>query len=117
VDGLLEAGQQDDLPRGLLARAAFYRIVGDFANAREDLREAQEIAERGTMGLWLVDYHLEAARLLNEELKVKSEKWEELRQEMAEHVAAAETLIAKTGYHRRDRELAELLQGLHISKD
>ena len=32
----------------------------------------------------------------------------EMRRQTEEHVQAAAKLIAETGYHRRDRELAEL---------
>lgn len=64
VAGLRESGNQDDLPRGLFARACYHRLQGQFPQAWEDLAEALEIAERGSMGLWLVDYHLEASRLL-----------------------------------------------------
>ena len=65
VQGLREAGQQQELPRGLLARAALYRVTGAWAGAGRDLAEAQEIAERGDMQLHLADYHLEAARLFH----------------------------------------------------
>jgi hypothetical protein len=64
VAGLREAGTQHELPRGLFARAFFYRIQNQFPQAWGDLEEAREIAERGDMKLWLVDYHLEASRLL-----------------------------------------------------
>ena len=51
------------VPRGLLARAAFRRAVGDGDGARRDLDEAQEIAEPGPMRLYLCDCALERARL------------------------------------------------------
>ena len=63
VAGLREAGAQEFIVRGLLARAALYRAQGEFAKAWEDLEEAREIAERGEMNLHLVDYHLEACRV------------------------------------------------------
>jgi hypothetical protein len=63
VDGLREAGQEDDLPRGLLARAAWGRWAAHFAAAERDLRECEDIALRGGMQLHLIDCHLEAARL------------------------------------------------------
>jgi len=65
VQGLREAGAQHHLPRGLLARAALYRVTGAWADAGRDLAEAQEIAERGEMQLFLADYHIEAARLFH----------------------------------------------------
>jgi tetratricopeptide (TPR) repeat protein len=69
VEGLRDAGTQDHLPRGLLARAACYRLQGLFSRAREDLNEAKEIAESGDMKLHLVDYHLEAGRVCSAEGK------------------------------------------------
>ena len=63
VDGLRQAGQEDDLPRGLLARAALHRLTPDPAAAARDLAEALEIAERGSMRLHEADAHLELTRL------------------------------------------------------
>jgi len=42
VDGLRQSGNQDDLPRGLLARAALRRVTGDPHGAAHDLAEVQE---------------------------------------------------------------------------
>ena len=56
-------GETDDLPRGLLARAAFRRAVGDWDGAKRDLNEAKEIAEPGLMRLYWCDCALEGARL------------------------------------------------------
>ena len=63
VDGLRQAGRQDYIPRGLLARADLYRVRGDHDTAPRDLEEAMSIAERGGMGLHRADAHLEYARL------------------------------------------------------
>jgi tetratricopeptide (TPR) repeat protein len=104
VAGLRETGVQDYLPRGLLARAAFYRFTGEFDNAWDDLHEAQEIAERGDMRLYLVDYHLEAARLIRDSGS--------LPDDAREHLAEAKRLIEETGYHRRDAEVEELMSGV-----
>ncbi len=64
VAGLREAGEQRFIPLGLFARAFYCRMQNQFPQAWDDLEEAREIAERGEMKLWLVDYHLEASRLL-----------------------------------------------------
>ena len=96
VAGLRESGNQDDLPRGLLARAECYRLQGLYDRAQTDLDEALEIVELGNMDLYLVDYHLEAGRLC------------QARGQAAEaqaHFQAAQDLIAETGYLRRDREV------------
>ncbi|MGE5340147.1 MAG: SEFIR domain-containing protein [Candidatus Omnitrophota bacterium] len=96
MDGLRKAGDQIYLPRGLLARAAFYRIQKMFPNAWDDLNEAREIAELGSMKLHLADYHLEAGRYCRDEGK---------NDEAAGHFTTAKTMIDQMGYHRRDAEL------------
>ena len=66
VDGLRRAGHQDDLPRGLLARAWLLAVLGKHTgpdSAQADLDEAWEIAERGPMPLFQADVHLYRARL------------------------------------------------------
>ncbi len=97
--GLREAGTNDHLPRGLLARAECYRHIKEFSKARADLNEAEEIAELGGMKLHLCDLHLEAGRLcLAEENEEQAEK----------HFSMAKKMIEETGYHRRDKEVERL---------
>ena len=78
------------------------------------------------MRLHLTDYHLEACRTIQEQLKVESLKLkvkehkiiedgenldltkEEMKARFGEHFKEAERLIKETGYHRRDGELEEL---------
>ncbi|UJS24162.1 hypothetical protein [Thiothrix winogradskyi] len=133
VAGLRAAGTMDYLPRGLLARAALYRHTRDFDKARKDLQEVFDIADGSGMRLHLTDYHLEMARLLVEERKTLTPtplpEVEGLRggdvspscspstaqrerglggEGLQYHIAEAERLINETGYHRRDKELAEL---------
>ncbi len=72
VAGLRQAGYQSHLPLGLFARAFCYRVQNQFPQAWDDLEEAREIAERGDMKLWMVDYHLEAGRIVNCQLSVAS---------------------------------------------
>jgi len=99
VQGLREAGSQHHLPRGLLARAECYRRQQQFSKARDDLNEALEIAESGSMKLYIVDYHLEAARLCQAEgNKIGAD----------EHFKKAAEMIDETGYHRRDKEVKKL---------
>ncbi len=99
VTGLRQAGQQDDLPRGLLARASLHRLRRDFPSAHRDLDEAFLIAARGPMRLHETDCHLEQARL--------SLALGDLPRAQAS-LAAARALIEQTGYHRRAPDLAEL---------
>jgi tetratricopeptide (TPR) repeat protein len=122
VAGLRAAGAQHHLPRGLLARAAFFRYAHDVARARQDLQEVFEIAEPSGMRLFLTDYHLEMARLMlaeqeegvcNTPLQGTDVGGYCIRPlALHEHIATAERLITATGYHRRDPELAELQQHL-----
>jgi len=100
VAGLRKAGTQHHIPRGLFARAGYWRATGDYEEARRDLDEAREIAERGGMKLHLADYHLEAARLARSDKDKKG---------AAEHCGKAKVLIAECGYHRRDVEVCELM--------
>jgi tetratricopeptide (TPR) repeat protein len=99
VDGLRQSGNQDDVPRGLLARAELYRVQGEFDRAQHDIEEAMTIAERGEMGLHQADCHLEYARLY---LAMKD------ADRTLEHLAIAREMIEQMGYHRRDREVEEL---------
>jgi tetratricopeptide (TPR) repeat protein len=117
VKGLHLAGQLDDLPRGLLARAANFRHLGDFSHAQQDLDEVRTLATRSGMRLHLTDYHLEQARLYLATPRTDAESEGGVRLDgdaeppagrARPHIAAAAALIAETGYHRRDAELADL---------
>jgi tetratricopeptide (TPR) repeat protein len=66
LDGLRAAGQLDDLPRGLLTRAWLRQAQGDPDGARADLAEAEQIASRGAMALFLADIALYRARLFRD---------------------------------------------------
>jgi len=99
VDGLRQAGMQDYLPRGLLARAELRRVTGALERAQADLEEALSIATRGRMRLHEADCHLEYARLY----LACGEK-----EKARESLAKAKGMIEEMGYHRRDGEVAEL---------
>lgn len=99
VEGLRKSGDAMYLPVSLLARAAFHRHYGRYAEAHTDLTEALEIAESGQMGLYLADYYLEMARLARAQGQ----------HEAAErHKAEALARIRKMGYLRRLKEAEEL---------
>jgi tetratricopeptide (TPR) repeat protein len=103
VDGLRKAGTIHHVPRGLLGRAAYFRITEQYDRARRDLAEAMRVATRCGMRLFECDAHLELARL-------------ELVQSKHEvaftHLARVEELVVATGYHRRDKDLDELKAAL-----
>jgi tetratricopeptide (TPR) repeat protein len=96
---LRRSGREDYVPRGLLARARLGRWLGDSERVIQDLTEALDIAERGSMRLHECDAHLEWARYL-----VSIENLDAAHS----HVASAKALIASTGYGRRQAELAAL---------
>jgi tetratricopeptide (TPR) repeat protein len=99
VDSLRQSGQEDYLPRGLLARAALRRFRSDFSGAAADLTEALEIAERGPMRLHECNAHLEWARLCRDQGDLAAARL---------HVARARELVNETGYGRREREVGWL---------
>ncbi len=105
VEGLRESGNQDDLPRGLLARAECYRHMKEYVKALDDLAEARDIAELGEMKLYLCDYHLETGRLCEAEGKTK---------DAGEHFRAAKAIVEETGYFRRRKELKELMDNCQL---
>jgi hypothetical protein len=127
ADGLRAAGQNGDTPRGLLARAAFRRSVGEWDSVASDLDEIEEIAEPGPMRLYLCDMALERTRLafarieafapLNGMLEKDNpakpivpsrDEIAQLKGEAEKQLEIAAEYIDKCGYHRRDEELAEL---------
>src|SRR5262249_10222973 len=130
VNGLRRAGQQDDLPRGLLTRAWLRFLTGARTgpeSAQEDLDEAWEIAERGPMKLFMADIHLYRARLFalpiaNCQLPIeKKYPWERNADGSLrgpeDDLAAAQRLINECGYHRRDEELADAKRAIWVSRN
>ena len=93
-----QAGQVTFLPRGLLTRASLRVLEGDASSARDDLDEAWQIAERGSMRLHMADIHLHRARLFFGE---KPYPWTSPQADLA----AARQLIESCGYWRRKEEL------------
>lgn len=115
VDGLRASGNMDDLPRGLLARAVFFREVATsareeaataYASSRRDLDEVMRLAKRCGLRLFECDAHLEYARLT---LKEGGD-----RAVARGHLEDAEALVAACGYHRRDAEVAALKKDLGL---
>ena len=91
VDGLRAAGQQDDMPRGLLSRAWLHALTNNPTAARTDLDEAWQIASRGDMRLFMADIHLHRARLFHDKTELNK----------------ARELIEQCGYWRRKEELED----------
>lgn len=103
VNGLRAAGQSFLLCSGLLTAALYHFVRGEYDLAEKHLAEAQQIAERGPMPLFLADIHLTRARLWG---SLKGEGGSGKVDARAELVRAGE-LIRKLGYGRRDQELAD----------
>jgi tetratricopeptide (TPR) repeat protein len=92
VDGLRRAGRNDYLPSGLLTRGWLDASEGHPRDARAHLAEAEEIAERGPMPLYLADIQLYRARLFHDRIAL----------------AEARRLVEEHGYFRRREELEDL---------
>ncbi|HEV7787310.1 MAG TPA: hypothetical protein VGQ28_18350, partial [Thermoanaerobaculia bacterium] len=103
VADLRQAGVEEFIARGLLARATLRRFRSDFPGATEDLTEALEIAERGSMRLHECDAHFEWARLCRDQGDADAAR---------RHVARARELVNETGYGRREREVRWLEETL-----
>ncbi len=63
VQRLRDVGDIEFIARGLLARAAYYRVSGDYNRAERDLQGADGVASRAGMRLIQADSWLESARL------------------------------------------------------
>lgn len=96
VNGFRAAGTTHVLPSGLLTAALYHFVRGEPALAQKHLDEAQQIAERGPMPLFLADVHLTRARLFRDR----------------EALTIAATLIRTLGYGRRTQELADAEKAL-----
>ena len=100
VAGLRQAGTMDHLPRGLLTRAWLRHSLHDLPGAQADLAEAQRIAERGGMRLFLADIALTRARLFEDKAEL----------------AKARALIEECGYGRRLPELEDAERRLGLAQ-
>lgn len=65
IDHLRHTGLQHHLTYGLLARSQSHRSGAAYDKAWRDLDEVREISDRCGMGLYLAEYHIEAARLFH----------------------------------------------------
>jgi tetratricopeptide (TPR) repeat protein len=99
VTGLRQAGAQEFLARGLLARADLHLAARDLPAAARDLDEALSLATRCGMRLHEADAHLGFTRLHLARSDLAAAR---------ASLTAARTLITQTGYHRRDPDLADL---------
>jgi hypothetical protein len=103
VNGLRAAGTMDHLPRGLLTASLYHFVRSEHDLALKHLAEAQQIAERGPMPLFLADIHLTRARLAG---SLKEEDGG-MNVDAKAELAQAAQLIRDLGYGRRYEELAD----------
>jgi hypothetical protein len=99
LTALRRANNEDDLPRGLLAHAEALWRCGDAKAADDPLREAETIAARGPMPLFMAQAHLLRARITLSQNNLAAAK--------AKCDAALE-LIQRHGYGRAAPEAAVL---------
>jgi len=99
VDGLRASGRTDEIPRGLLARAALGRIGNDLPSAWKDLDAVQTLARRHGLRLFEADLALEQTRCHLAASDCASART------TLEH---ARKLITEMGYGRRLPELSAL---------
>ena len=91
VNGLRAAGTLNHLPRSLLTASLYHFVRGEHDLAEKHLAEAQQIAERGPMPLFLADIYLHRARMFRDR----------------DELTKAAHLIRTLGYGRRYDELAD----------
>ena len=108
VASLRQAGQAQDVPRGLLARAWLRVLTNQSIGAESgqaDLDDASEIATRGQMPLLQADIHLYRARLFGpaHHAQGRPYPWQSPQFDLSE----ARRLIEKHGYWRRKGELED----------
>jgi tetratricopeptide (TPR) repeat protein len=106
LEGLRRAGELDKLPHGLLARAEVGRVLGDLAHSRTDLQEVLRLTIRCGMRLYETDAHLGFARL---HLAAGD------RDQARASLDRAKRMVSDLGYHRRDRDVAEIEAALASS--
>ena len=106
LSALRESNNLHHLPKALLTAALHAGTLGrDLSAAARYLDEAQQIAERGPMPLYLADVHLHRARLFGR-LPAAGERQNFPHIDPKAELAKARALIAHHAYGRRHEELA-----------
>ena len=114
VKGMQDAGNIDQLPHALLARARYYRRKNDRRSDSPDLREALEYAERYGMDLYRVDgYLLEINLKLDDILSMEQNRVrdgnhtdkESILKNARALLGEAEGLVERCNYGLREADL------------
>jgi tetratricopeptide (TPR) repeat protein len=98
-----KSGSVMDMPQFYLARASFHLSQNELVKAKDDIDTANQTITRCGMKLYAVD----AALLLGRYYLAMNDKTSAQR-----YYDQAEMLIVETGYHLRDKDLAELKRAL-----
>ena len=115
VEGLRRAGREDELPRGLLARAVVQRFSGDYERAEADVAEAKTMVQRSGMRLYECDCHLEFGRLCVALAESREGGTNEDLSRAKLSLSRAEEMVRGMGYYRRAVEVHLAYAGLHLS--
>lgn len=99
IEGLRQAGWEQNLVPGLLSRAGLYREKKDWERAHRDLQEAIARTKRSGMALLQTDSHLEYARFYLAQGHPEKAR---------PHLATAKKTIADLGYGLRHQDFLDL---------
>ncbi|MFI5331906.1 MAG: TIR domain-containing protein [Desulfobaccales bacterium] len=99
LTALRQAGREDFIVLGLLARAGLYRVQNDWPRAHRDLHESMARAKRSGMALHQADAHLEYTRLYLAQSQPEKAR---------PHLTTAKKMIAEIGYGLRHQDVLDL---------
>jgi tetratricopeptide (TPR) repeat protein len=106
VEYLRRSNHRNYLPRGLLTRAALYRLQNQLDLAHDDLQEALDIAQSSAMDFYQADAYLEQAALHLAMSRLAPHQ-DQVHQATTS-IEEAKKLMHKMGYYRRHRQVTEL---------
>src|SRR5207249_471984 len=95
-------------PRVLLARAAVYRLRGEWDEAAADLAVVWEIAVRGGMEIFKADFLLESSRLHLARGDAAAAR---------ECFLLARSMVRQMEYHRRRADVEQLASALVVGQE
>jgi len=106
VEYLRRSNHRNYLPRGLLTRAALYRLQHQLDLAHHDLQEALDIVQNSAMDFYQADAYLEQAALHLAAARLAPHQ-NHVHQATAS-LEEAKKLIHRMGYYRRHRQMTAL---------
>ena len=106
VEYLRRSNHRNYLPRGLLTRAALYRLQNQLDLAHHGLQEALDIVQSSAMDFYQADAYLEQATLHLAASRLAPHQ--DRVHQAAASLEEAKQLIHRMGYYRRHRQVTEL---------